>query len=223
MRKVAVLGSGAWGTTLGQVMVDSGQQVLIWGRNKKVVREINRRHSNRRFLKGIDLPRELKATTDIKAALEFAEVILLAIPAQTLRENLVSWKGFFPAELPVISTLKGIEVETQFRMTEVVQDVLSVDQSRLGIITGPNLASEIIMRQPAGAVAASENQKNIDRITIEQSSDRNLKSKLNFLKLNKNITKNPIFKFHQFSKFNFININNKKQNNFTSKKFKKKF
>ena len=162
MRKVAVLGSGAWGTTLGQVMVDSGQQVLIWGRNKKVVREINRRHSNRRFLKGIDLPRELKATTDIKAALEFAEVILLAIPAQTLRENLVSWKGFFPAELPVISTLKGIEVETQFRMTEVVQDVLSVDQSRLGIITGPNLASEIIMRQPAGAVAASESQKNID-------------------------------------------------------------
>ena len=51
MKKVAVLGSGAWGTTLGQVMVDSGQQVLIWGRNKKVVREINRRHSNRRFLK----------------------------------------------------------------------------------------------------------------------------------------------------------------------------
>jgi len=162
MRKVAVLGSGAWGTTLGQVMVDSGQQVLIWGRNKKVVREINRRHSNRRFLKGIDLPRELKATTDIKAALEFADVILLAIPAQTLRENLESWKSFFPAELPVISTLKGIEVETQFRMTEVVQDVLSVEQSRLGIITGPNLASEIIMRQPAGAVAASENQQNID-------------------------------------------------------------
>ncbi len=123
MRKVAVLGSGAWGTTLGQVMVDSGQQVLIWGRNKKVVREINRRHSNRRFLKGIDLPRELKATTDIKAVLEFADVILVAIPAQTLRENLVEWKGFFPTDLPVISTLKGIEVDTQFRMTEVIQEV----------------------------------------------------------------------------------------------------
>jgi len=128
MRKVAVLGSGAWGTTLGQVMVDSGQQVLIWGRNKKVVREINRRHSNRRFLKGIDLPRELKATTDIKA------------------------------------TLKGIEVETQFRMTEVMQEVLGVGKSQLGLITGPNLANEIIMRQPAGAVAASENQEIIDLI-----------------------------------------------------------
>jgi len=157
MKKVAVLGSGAWGTTLSQVMVDSGQQVLIWGRNKKVVREINRRHSNRRFLKGIDLPKELKATTDIKAVLEFAEVIVLAIPAQTLRENLENWKGFFPQEIPIISTLKGIEVQTQFRMTEVVQQVLGVDKSRLGLITGPNLASEIITRQPAGAVVASEN------------------------------------------------------------------
>jgi glycerol-3-phosphate dehydrogenase (NAD(P)+) len=161
MKKVAVLGSGAWGTTLGQVMVDSGQQVLIWGRNKKVVREINRRHSNRRFLKGIDLPKELKATTDIKAVLEFADLVLFAIPSQTLRENLDSWKNFFPRDLPVISTLKGIEVQTQLRMTEVAGQVLGIDSSKLGLITGPNLASEIIMRQPAGAVAASENPENI--------------------------------------------------------------
>lgn len=161
MKKVAVLGSGAWGTTLGQVMVDSGQQVLIWGRNKKVVREINRRHSNRRFLKGIDLPKELKATTDIKAVLEFADVILFAIPSQTLRENLDAWKSFFPKDLPVISTLKGIEVQTQLRMTEVAGEVLGIDISQFGLITGPNLANEIIMRQPAGAVAASENPANI--------------------------------------------------------------
>ena len=162
MKKVAILGSGAWGTTLGQVMVDSGQQVLIWGRNKKVVREINRRHSNRRFLKGIDLPKELKATTDIKAVLEFADVIVLAIPSQTLRENLESWKGFFPTELPIISTLKGIEVHSQLRMTEVAQEVLGADKSRFGLITGPNLASEIITRQPAGAVVASENPQMIE-------------------------------------------------------------
>ena len=157
MKKVAILGSGAWGTTLGQVLIDSGQQVLIWGRNKKVVREINRRHSNRRFLKGIDLPKELKATTDIKAVLEFADVIVLAIPAQTLRENLESWKVFFPTDLPIISTLKGIEVETQLRMTEIAQEILGADKSRFGLITGPNLANEIITRQPAGAVVASEN------------------------------------------------------------------
>ena len=108
------------------------------------------------------MPRELKATTDIKAVLQFADVILLAIPSQTLRENLESWKGFFPKDLPVISTLKGIEVATQLRMTEVAQQVLEIDKSRFGLITGPNLANEIIMRQPAGAVAASENPANID-------------------------------------------------------------
>ena len=128
MKKVAVIGSGAWGTTLAQVMVDAGQQVMIWGRNKKVVKEINRRHSNRRFLKGVDLPKELKATGDIKVAFEFAEVIVLAIPAQTLRANLEEWKNFFPKNRPVISTLKGIEVTTQARMTEVVSDVIGIDR-----------------------------------------------------------------------------------------------
>ena len=104
----------------------------------------------------------MKATTDIKAVLEFADVILLAIPSQTLRENLEEWKGFFPKDLPVISTLKGIEVNTQLRMTEVAQEVLGLDKSQFGLITGPNLANEIIMRQPAGAVAASENPVNIE-------------------------------------------------------------
>jgi glycerol-3-phosphate dehydrogenase (NAD(P)+) len=104
----------------------------------------------------------LKATTDIKAVLEFADVILLAIPSQTLRENLDSWKSFFPRDLPVISTLKGIEVQTQLRMTEVAGEVLGIDKSQFGLITGPNLANEIIMRQPAGAVAASENPANIE-------------------------------------------------------------
>ena len=154
MKKVAILGSGAWGTTLGQVMVDSGQQVLIWGRNKKVVREINRRHSNRRFLKGIDLPKELKATTDIKAVLEFADVIVLAIPSQTLRENLEHWKGFFPTELPIISTLKGIEISSQMRMSEIIEEILP--NRKIAIITGPNLADELILRQPAAAVVASQ-------------------------------------------------------------------
>jgi glycerol-3-phosphate dehydrogenase (NAD(P)+) len=77
----------------------------------------------------------------------------------------VEWKGFFPTGLPVISTLKGIEVDTQFRMTEVMQEVLGIEKSKLGLITGPNLANEIIMRQPAGAMAASENQEIIDLIT----------------------------------------------------------
>ena len=158
MSKVCVLGAGAWGTTLAQVLVDAGQDVLVWGRNHQVVEEINTSHTNNKFLPGVNLPAKIKATTDIKSAFDFGSSIVLAIPAQSLRENLQQWKAIFPTEQPIISTLKGIEANTQKRMTEVVREVLDIGEANLGLITGPNLAGELSLRQPAGAVAASPNE-----------------------------------------------------------------
>jgi glycerol-3-phosphate dehydrogenase (NAD(P)+) len=157
MKKVSVLGAGAWGTTLAQVLVDAGQDVLIWGRNEAVVDEINSLHTNKKFLPGVNLPSEIKATTDINSAFDFGSSLVLAIPAQSLRENLASWKTNFPKDRPIISTLKGIEANTQKRMTEVVREVLEIGEANLGLITGPNLAGELSLRQPAGAVAAAPN------------------------------------------------------------------
>jgi glycerol-3-phosphate dehydrogenase (NAD(P)+) len=159
MSKLAVLGSGAWGTTLAQVLCDAGKEVLIWGRNSDVVAEINNSKTNSKFLPGIKLPDQVRATTDINEAFNFGSAIVLAIPAQSLRENLVSWKSSFPTHLPVLSTLKGIEADTQKRMTEVVMEVLDIPNESIGLITGPNLAGELSLRQPAGAVAASANSK----------------------------------------------------------------
>lgn len=158
MKKVSVLGAGAWGTTLAQVLVDAGQDVLIWGRNEQVVTEINSAHTNKKFLPGIDLPTQIRATTDIAQAFEFGSSMVLAIPAQSLRENLQAWQDTFPKDRPIISTLKGIEANTQKRMTEVVCEVLEIGQANLGLITGPNLAGELSLRQPAGAVAAAPNE-----------------------------------------------------------------
>ena len=158
MSKVCVLGAGAWGTTLAQVLVDAGQDVLVWGRNHQVVEKINTSHTNNKFLPGVNLPAKIKATTDIKSAFDFGSSIVLAIPAQSLRENLQQWKAIFPTEQPIISTLKGIEANTQKRMTEVVREVLDIGEANLGLITGPNLAGELSLRQPAGAVAASPNE-----------------------------------------------------------------
>ena len=157
MSRVSVLGSGAWGTTLSQVLADAGQEVLVWGRNADVVKEINDDHTNHAFLPGAQLPSSIKATTDVMEAFEFGEALVLAIPAQTLRENLLSWKGKFPLSKPIISTLKGIEAETHSRMTEIVVSELGAPLENIGLITGPNLAAEMILRQPAGAVAASTN------------------------------------------------------------------
>ncbi len=155
MARISILGAGAWGTTLSQVLCDAGHEVLIWGRNEGVVQEINVSRSNHKFLPGIYLPENLKATTDIGAAFHFGESLVLAIPAQSLRENLRSWKVGFPKERPIISTLKGIEADSLSRMTEVIIEELDADPAHIGLITGPNLAGELSLREPAGAVAAS--------------------------------------------------------------------
>ena len=166
MSKVTVLGSGAWGTTMAQLLCDAGQEVLIWGRNVGVVNEINTLHTNHNFLPEVELPHKLRATSEVTEAFDFGDAIVLAIPAQSLRENLAQWKSDFPRRIPLISTLKGIEAQSALRMTEVITQALAFDIGQIGLITGPNLAGEISLRQPAGAVAASENEE-ITQMMIE--------------------------------------------------------
>jgi len=160
--KISVLGTGQWGTALAQVLVDAGNEVLMWGRNLEVTEEINSKKSNSRSLPGLALSDAIKATSDIEFALADASAVLLAIPAQSLRKNLQSWKSIFPTHLPVISSLKGIELGTHLRMTEVVRDVLALHEEQLSVLTGPNLAREVVLRQPVGAVAASTSQELAD-------------------------------------------------------------
>jgi glycerol-3-phosphate dehydrogenase (NAD(P)+) len=153
--KSTVLGTGAWGTTLAQIIVDAGHDVLMWGRNADVVAEINAKHTNEKFLSEIPLDPDITATTDIAQAIAFSDLIILAIPAQSLRENLINWREYLSSEKVLISTLKGIEAQTHTRMTEIIEQELGEGVHKIGLITGPNLADELIIRQPAGAVAAS--------------------------------------------------------------------
>ena len=153
MSKVTVFGAGAWGSTMAQVLSDAGNQVLLWGRSVEVIAEINSSHTNRKYLQGHVLPDAIIATTDLDEAFNFSDIYILAIPAQQLRSTLQDWKGHFGKYCTIVSTLKGIEISTQMRMTEVIEDVLS--SHRVAIITGPNLADELVLRQPAGAVVAA--------------------------------------------------------------------
>ena len=153
MSKVVVLGAGQWGSTLAQVLCDAGNHVLMWGRNQSVVDEINEKHTNTYYLENNALPVGLKATTDLKEAFDYSNIIILAVPAQTLRENLKIWRPYVQPGAIFVSSLKGIELSTMSRMTEIIQEVMESDN--IAIITGPNLANELILRQPAGAVAAA--------------------------------------------------------------------
>lgn len=155
MSPVTVLGAGSWGTTMAQVLSDAGNDVLVWGRNPDVINEINAFHTNSKYIPNIVLPSGIRATSNIDEAMSHSSTYVLAIPAQTLRPRLEEWRNEFAEDATLISTLKGIEVSTHFRMTEVIIDVLGVDAERVAIITGPNLANELVLRQPAAAVAAA--------------------------------------------------------------------
>ena len=153
MAKLTVFGAGAWGSTMAQVLSDAGNEVLLWGRSLEVIDEINSLHTNRKYLDAHILPEAIKATTNLDEAFDFSSIYVLAIPAQQLRQTLQEWKPRFSNDPIIVSTLKGIEISSQMRMTEVIQDVLG--PKKVAIITGPNLADELVLRQPAGAVAAA--------------------------------------------------------------------
>lgn len=162
MSTVTVFGAGAWGSTMAQVLSDAGNDVLLWGRSEDVIAEINSAHTNKKYLGSHELPPSLQATTDLEQAFAHSRIYVLAIPAQQLRLTLQEWKSFFSSDSIIVSTLKGIEISTQMRMTEVIEDVLG--PRSIAIITGPNLADELVLRQPAGAVAAAATQELADQM-----------------------------------------------------------
>jgi len=162
MSKVSVFGAGAWGSTLAQVLCDAGNEVLLWGRSADVVNEINTKHTNSKYIGANVLPTEIRATTDLDETFAFSKTYVLAIPSQQLRSTLQLWKENFSDDCLIVSTLKGIEISTQMRMTEVMEDVIG--KHRMALITGPNLADELILRQPAGAVAAATSQATSEEV-----------------------------------------------------------
>jgi glycerol-3-phosphate dehydrogenase (NAD(P)+) len=148
------MGSGSWGTAFAQVLADAGSEVVLWGRDAATIQAIDERHENPRFHPGYALPATVRATTDADQALAGADIVVLAVPAQILRVAVEPWVPFL-REAVVVSLIKGLELDTCLRMTEVVQDAAGVAADRLCVVSGPNLAREVIERQPAAAVVAA--------------------------------------------------------------------
>ncbi|HUL99405.1 MAG TPA: NAD(P)H-dependent glycerol-3-phosphate dehydrogenase [Mycobacterium sp.] len=154
MAEVAVMGAGAWGSALAQVLADAGNSVMLWARSADVADEINTAHRNRRYLGNAQLPTEIQATLDPAKALTGVTTVLLAIPSQVMRANLSQWTDLIEDDATLVSLAKGIEIDTLMRMSQVVAQVTGVDSSRVAALSGPNLASEIVERQPAATVIA---------------------------------------------------------------------
>jgi glycerol-3-phosphate dehydrogenase (NAD(P)+) len=149
--KVGLLGGGSWGTTVG-ALVARNTSVRLWARDSDAVEEINRQHTNSKYLPDAKLPEGLVATTDLEQAVSSADLVVMGIPSQGFRDVLENIKGHIRPWVPVVSLSKGLELDTHMRMTEIIEDVLPGHPA--GVLTGPNLAREIMAGYAAASVIA---------------------------------------------------------------------
>jgi glycerol-3-phosphate dehydrogenase (NAD(P)+) len=154
MTRAAVFSAGSWGTAFAKVLADAGGDVVLYARRTELADAIRTRHENADYLPGIPLPPNLRATGDPTAALAGAEIVVLAVPSQTLRANLAEWAGAIPPDATLVSLMKGVELGTARRMSEVICEVADASPSRVAVVSGPNLAREIAEEQPAASVVA---------------------------------------------------------------------
>jgi glycerol-3-phosphate dehydrogenase (NAD(P)+) len=167
MNRVAVLGAGNWGTAFAKVLADAGRDVIVWARRPDVAVAIRERHVNPDYLPALRLPASVQATVDPRRAVEGADLVVIAIPSQTLRGNLADWARYLGPDVTLVSLMKGIELGTLKRMSELIVEAARVDPARVAVVTGPNLAAEIAAEQPTATVVACAD---IDRATRVQKA-----------------------------------------------------
>lgn len=153
--KVGLLGGGSWGTTVASLVARNASTV-IWARNPATVEEINDTHTNEKYLPGAKLAAGLVATATIEEAVSGVDVVVMGIPSQSFRSVLEDIKEHIRPWVPVISLTKGLEAGTDLRMTEIINEVLPGHPP--GVLTGPNLAREVMSGLAAASVIAMEDQ-----------------------------------------------------------------
>jgi glycerol-3-phosphate dehydrogenase (NAD(P)+) len=151
------MGAGSWGTAFALVLSDAGNEVTLWARRPELAAGINAEHRNADYFPDVALPQTLRAVSVAEEAMAEAEVVVLAVPSQSLRANLGQWR--VPPGAVVVSLAKGIELGTGLRMSQVVAEAGRVDSERIAVVTGPNLAREIAARQPSASVVASTSEE----------------------------------------------------------------
>ncbi|MGW7260713.1 NAD(P)H-dependent glycerol-3-phosphate dehydrogenase [Streptomyces sp. NPDC054834] len=152
--RAAVFSAGSWGTAAATILADAGTSVVLHARRNEVADAINTSHRNPGYFPDVELPASLTATTDPAAALDGADYLVLSVPAQSLRQCLLAWAPLIKPETVIVSLMKGIETHTRLRASEIIREVTGVPAERIAVLSGPNLAREIMARQPAAATIA---------------------------------------------------------------------
>ena len=153
--RVAVIGAGSWGTAVAALTAANASTVL-WARRPELADQIATQHENGDYLSGLALPAALESTSDVRAAADGADVVVMGVPSHGFRAVLEELKPSLSAGVPIVSLSKGMEQDTQMRMTEVIAQVTPGHPA--GVLTGPNLAKEVLQGSPAAAVVAFDDE-----------------------------------------------------------------
>jgi glycerol-3-phosphate dehydrogenase (NAD(P)+) len=161
IHRAAVLGAGSWGTAFAKVLADGGRSVVLWARREEVAAGIREQRRNPFYLPDARLPETVTATSDPVEAIDGAQLVVFAVPSQTLRTNLATFMatGAIDPDATLVSLMKGIELGTGKRMSEVLLEVTGVDPGHVVVVTGPNLAGEIAVGQPTATVVACTDEE----------------------------------------------------------------
>lgn len=163
--KALVVGAGAWGTTFAQVLADAGHEAVVWTTQDAVAAEINSCHTNEGAV-GADivLPSAVTATTDLAAHLPTAELVVVALPSQVVRDALAPYADSVNPDAVVVSLMKGVELATLEVMSQVLAEIWALPPERIAVVSGPNLAGEIARRQPTTTVVACAEESVAQRV-----------------------------------------------------------
>lgn len=166
MTKVALIGAGSWGTAMGVLLTRNGRcDVVLWARRPELAETMNLYHENPEYLPGIVLPDELRVTNDLEEALAGAETVIMGVPSHGFRDVLKHVAPIAGPRPAYVSLTKGLEVGTRKRMSEVIgEEVDGLDESCVAVLTGPNLAREIVEGHPSASAIASRDDATAKRL-----------------------------------------------------------
>lgn len=168
-KNIAIIGDGGWGTTLSILLADKGYPVVLWGAFEDYVAEMSRTRENRKFLAGVKLPDGLALTSDIEAAVEGADMVVMAVPSQYLVDVLKKIRKTDYQKKPFVSVIKGIENRSFLTMTQLIQKELG--KVPVAVLSGPTIAIEVARHVPTTAVAASRDMRLAEAVQEAFSCD----------------------------------------------------
>jgi glycerol-3-phosphate dehydrogenase (NAD(P)+) len=159
MPKIAIVGTTSWGTTLGILLANKGLEVRLWARTKKEAKTLNQNGPNPAQFPGVTFPPQLSVTSQIGEAMDDVNAVILAVPSPTMRQNISQVESHLTKSTLVVSAAKGLEIGSNKRMSQVIAEEINPRfQSNICVLSGPNLAREILRNLPAATVAAAYDQ-----------------------------------------------------------------